>query len=162
MIALILIVLISLVVASAFNLSSSNLKSVANVQYRSEAVASANRAIEQVVSGSFLTALGTSVTQNIDIDKNGTAEYTATVTIPSCPLRVRRVAQDSPSGYETPLGTEVAGTYIADYQLTSAVSDTSITGASVTAVQGVRVPLEQADYEVYVVPCGLTLSTGND
>jgi Tfp pilus assembly protein PilX len=163
-IALIIIVLITLTVASAFNLSSSNLKAVANVQYRSEAVASANRAIEQVVSGSFLAARGTTISQTIDIDKDGTAEYTAAVAIPTCPIRVRRVAQDAPSGYEVDPSGEKAGVYVADYQLTSTVSDTSITGASVTVVQGVRVPMEQADYAVYVPSsCGLTLVTsGND
>lgn len=162
-IALIVLVLISLAVVSAFNLSSSNLKSVANVQYRSEAVAGANRAIEEVVSGSFLAALGTTINKDIDIDKNGSFEYQAKVAIPSCPVRVRRVALEAPSGYELSDGTStLAGVYVADYQLTSTVSDTSLTGASVSVVQGVRVPMQQSDYDTYVAPCGLTLITGGN
>lgn len=163
MIALILLVLITLVVSSAFKLSSSNLKSVANVQYRSEAVASANRAIEEVVSGSFLSALGTSIVKNIDIDKNGTTEYTATVAIPTCPIRVRRVSLEAPSGYEVGDGSSsLAGVYVADYELTSTVSDSSITGAAVSVRQGVRVPVDQSDYDAYVSPCGLVLITGGN
>jgi hypothetical protein len=148
-IALIVIVLVSLVVVSAFNLSSSNLKSVANIQYRSEAVTVANAAIESVVSGSFLTALGQTSNPSVDLDKDGTAEYTASVAIPSCPMRVRRVALDQPTGYEVEQTSTLTGTYVADYELTSTVNDAN-TGAKVTVKQGVRIPLNETEYQQYV------------
>jgi len=158
-IALVVIVLISLVVVSAYNLTSSNLKSVSNVQYRNEVVAAANRAIEQVVSGSFLNALNTNSTSAVDIDKDGTSEYSVTVAIPQCPMRVRRVALDAPSGYEVGGETTMsAGTYVSDFELAAEVKDTH-TGAAVVVRQGIRVPMGEADYQLYVAPCGLTLMT---
>lgn len=160
-IALIVIVLISLTVVSAYNLSTSDLKSVGNVQYRNEAVTAANAAIETVVSGSFLGALNTSGDRNIDLDKDGTTDYKAKVYIPQCPLRVRMVSQDLPSGYEFGDGTStVAGTYIADYELKAVVED-SATGARTTIRQGVRIPLTETEYQTYVntSTCGLTLIT---
>ncbi len=51
LIGMIMLLLITLTVTAAFNLSSSNLKSVGNLQTRNEAVAAANRAIEEVASG---------------------------------------------------------------------------------------------------------------
>jgi hypothetical protein len=160
-IALIAIVLISLAVVSAFNMSSSNLKSVTNVQYRSEAITVANAAIESVVSGSFLGALNTNTDKTVDLDKDGTNDYTATVAIPQCPLRVKRVTLESPTGYEVDPTTTLSGTYVADYELRSAVSD-AVTGAKVTVRQGVRVPLTETDYQSYVAvtACASTNANG--
>jgi Tfp pilus assembly protein PilV len=159
-IALIAIVLISLAVVSAFNLSSSNLKAVTNVQYRSEAVTVANAAIETVVSGSFLAALNSDSAKDIDLDKDGTADYRATVSIPKCPLRVKQVTTESPTGYEVDPSTTLSGTYIADYELKSKVED-AVTNAKVTVRQGVRVPLSETDYQSYVkTACPSTNSDG--
>ncbi len=52
-IGLIMIVLISLIVINAFTLSSSNFKSVVNMQIRDEASAAANQAVEQVIGSDF-------------------------------------------------------------------------------------------------------------
>ena len=49
-VGLIMLVLITLMMLTAFMLSSSNLKSVGNMQHRAEAIAAANVAIEQVIS----------------------------------------------------------------------------------------------------------------
>lgn len=154
-IALIVITLVSLVVVGAFNLSSSNLKGVANTQFRSEGISAANLAVEQVVSGSFLTILNSTREVEFDLDANGTSDYRAKVYVPQCPLRVRRLRLDAPSGYETSDGTPIlAGEYTADYELRSVVSasevDTSGTGVSVTIRQGVRVPMSETDYQTYV------------
>ncbi|MBC5768245.1 pilus assembly PilX family protein [Ramlibacter albus] len=154
-IALIVITLVSLVVVGAFNLSSSNLKGVANTQFRSEGISAANLSIEQVVSGSFLGILGSTRTVEFDLDANGTADYKAKVYVPQCPLRVRRLRTDAPSGYETSDGVPIlAGEYTADYELRSVVSstegDTSGTGVSVTVREGVRVPMSETDYQTYV------------
>lgn len=158
-VALIMIVLISLVVVSAFNLSTSNLKAVGNVQYRAEAVTAANSAIETVLTGTFLTALNTTTTINVDLDKDGTNEYVVSVKIPLCPVRAARVSLDSPSGYETTGGVaSAAGTYITDWDLEATVSDTA-TGAKAVVLEGVRLPMGEADYQSRVATCGLTLIT---
>jgi hypothetical protein len=160
-IALIMIVLISLVVVGAFNLSTGNLKAVGNVQYRSESVTAANSAIESVISGTFLGALDTTTVVNVDLDKDGTNEYQVSVAIPRCPVRVARVSLDSPSGYETTGGVaSAAGTYITDWELVATVSDVA-TGASAVVREGVRLPMGESDYQSNVAgaPCGLTLIT---
>jgi hypothetical protein len=157
-VALIMLMIISVVVVSAYVLSSSDLRSVANVQFREEAIASANRSLEQVVSGSFLTALNSTVSSSVDINKDGTPDYQVTVAIPQCPLRARRVSQDAPSGFETGGGGVTAGTYVVDWELTATVADTT-TGASVVVHHGVRLPMNETDYQTYVVPCGLNLFT---
>ena len=158
-IALIMIVLISLVVVSAFNLSTTNLKGVGNGQYRSEAITAANSAIESVVSGTFLTALNTTTSVNVDLNKDGTNDYVVSVAIPLCPVRVARVSLDSPSGYETTGGVaSSAGTYITDWELVATVSDTA-TGASAVVREGVRLPMGESDYAARVSTCGLTLIT---
>jgi Tfp pilus assembly protein PilX len=155
-VALILLMIISVIVIGGYLLSSSDLRSVGNVQFREEALASANRALEQVVSGSFLTALNTSVNSTVDINKDGVPDYSVTVNIPQCPVRAARVALDAPSGYETSDGGTSAGSYIVDWELTATVSDVS-TGAAVLVRHGVRLPMQQSDYQTYVVPCGLSV-----
>jgi Tfp pilus assembly protein PilX len=82
-VALIMLVLITLMVVSAFTLSNTNLKSVGNMQFRNEAIAAANVAIERVISADFTTAPVAS-THNVDLDNDGTAEYTINVLKPSC------------------------------------------------------------------------------
>lgn len=154
-IALIVITLVSLVVVGAFNLSSSNLKSVANTQFRSEGISAANMAIEKVVSGSFLTILNSTRDVEFDLDNNGASDYKAKVYVPQCPTRVRRLRTDAPSGYETSDGTPIlAGEYTADYELRAVVSatevDTSGTGVQVSVREGVRVPMSESDYQTYV------------
>jgi Tfp pilus assembly protein PilX len=155
-VALIVLMIISVVVVRAFVLTSSNLRSVGNVQFRAEAIASANRALEQVVSGSFLAALNSTTSSNVDLNKDGVTDYTVTVAIPQCPIRVARVAQDAPSGYETGGGGTAAGTYVVDWELKATVADAT-TGASAVIHHGVRLPMAETDYDTYVVPCGLTL-----
>ena len=55
-VGLIMLVLITVIVLSAFTFSSSNLKSVGNMQIREEALAAANLATEQVIASPFTDA----------------------------------------------------------------------------------------------------------
>ena len=80
---LIMLVTLTLIVSTAFTLSSSNLKSVRNMQLRNEAIAAANLAIEQVVSSPF-TNLPTAETINVDINNDGTNDYTVAIAQPIC------------------------------------------------------------------------------
>lgn len=83
-VGLIMLVLITLMVTSAFMLSNTNLKSVGNMQFRDEAIAAANVALERVVSADF-TLVPLVTTHAIDIDNDGTSnEYTVIVSQPTC------------------------------------------------------------------------------
>src|SRR2546428_759824 len=76
-VGLIMLLLITLMVSSAFMLSTTNLKSVGNMQFKDESIAAANKAIEQVLSSPFTTnpnALD-NTTINADINNDGITDY---------------------------------------------------------------------------------------
>lgn len=77
-VGLIMLVLLTLVIVSAFTLSSGNLKAVGNLQFREEAIAAANVAIEQVIGTDF-AAVNQITTVNVDIDGDGSTDYTVDV-----------------------------------------------------------------------------------
>jgi len=80
---LVMLTVITLMVISAFTLSSTNLKSVGNMQFRNDAIAAANKAIEQVVGSAFTIATATQ-TINVDLNNDGTVDYVVTVAKPVC------------------------------------------------------------------------------
>ena len=82
-ISLIILVILTLVVLSGVTMSTSNVKSTANMQFRDEALAAANVAIEQVVSTDFVSAPQAS-TITVDINQDGTLDYSVDVPTPVC------------------------------------------------------------------------------
>ena len=84
-IGMIMLVLITVMVISAYSLSSTNFKAVGNMQFRNEAIAAANKAIEQVVGTNFTTGFITvPAQQTITYDNNNdtVTDYTVTVEQP--------------------------------------------------------------------------------
>lgn len=144
-IGLIMIVLITLVVVNAFTLSSSNLKSVANMQVREEAVAAANQAVEKVISAPFTNALGTQ-TFSVDINKDGTNDYTVAIATPTC-FAAKTASEALPSDVELPVSMSTGSTWNTDWDIAATVTD-SASGASVQVRQGVRVLLTQTEKAV--------------
>lgn len=142
-IGLIILVLITLVVVSAFTLSSSNLKSVGNMQVRQEATAAAHQSIESLISDStpFYTELNTK-TFTVDINKDGTADYTVAVASPVC-IAATRVTDAAPSDVELPVTMQSGAEWNTDWELDATVTD-SASGAAVRVREGVRVRLTQA------------------
>ena len=140
-IGLILLVLITLIVVSAFTLSSSNLKSVGNMQVREEALAAANQAVEQVISSNFTTSLAAQ-TVTVDINKDDTIDYTVAVAAPTC-TRATQASFADPSDVELGAGMSAGSTWNTDWDLSATVTD-GATGASVRVRQGVRVLLSQS------------------
>lgn len=139
-IGLIMIVLITLIVVNAFTLSSSNLKSVGNMQVHDEAVAAANQAIELVVSSSFTDApVAQSI--NVDINKDGTTDYVVALDAPTC-IRAAAASAAAPSDVELGAGLSVASTWNTDWEISATVTDVA-SGAVVRVHQGVRVLLSQ-------------------
>ncbi len=139
-VGLIMIVLITLIVVSAFTLSSSNLKSVGNMQVREESLAAANHAIEGVLSGPFTNALGTT-TYQIDINKDGTDDYTVAVATPVC-MKAATASEGTPSDVELGASMSSSSTWNTEWDIGATVTD-SISGAAVKVRQGVRVLLSQ-------------------
>ena len=82
-VGLIMLVLITLMLITALNLGTANFRSVTNMQFREEAIAAANQAIEQVISSTF-TAAPVAETIEIDIDNDDDADYVVDIALPVC------------------------------------------------------------------------------
>ena len=83
LVGLIMLVLITLIVTSAFTLSTTDLKSVGNMQAKDEAIAAANQSIEQVLSSPFTTSPAAEDI-NVDINNDGITDYTVHIATPTC------------------------------------------------------------------------------
>jgi Tfp pilus assembly protein PilX len=81
--SLIMLVVLTLLVLAGIRASNTNLRIAGNMQLQEEAVSAAQQAIEQVISTNF-TAAPAAKTVSIDIDNNGSTDYTATIDKPIC------------------------------------------------------------------------------
>lgn len=161
MVALIMLVLLTLIAVSAINSTSTSIQMVGNAQYREESTAVAQQAIEQMISSNF-TAAPASAVISVDINNDGTADYTGQVAVPTCtssialtnnqlnPLTNPADQSCLSSGQMTTTGiksvsgvsaTSQSWCFKQTWDLSSTVSD-SRTGANTTLHQGVyvRVP----------------------
>ncbi|MEE4238988.1 MAG: PilX N-terminal domain-containing pilus assembly protein [Anderseniella sp.] len=142
-IGLILLVLITLVVTSAFMLSSTNLKAVGNMQYRDEAIAAANAAIEQVISSDaiFLNP----VSQPVVV-----GNYTVQVAAPVCLYAVD--VNTGTSNDQNPNiliegvggGGGGGGAFQDTYWDIAATVNDGLMGAAVVTHQGIKITLPAA------------------
>jgi Tfp pilus assembly protein PilX len=137
-IGLIMIVLLTLIVVNAFTLSSTNIKSVGNMQVREEAIAAADQVVERLISSPFTNALGTQTFQ-VDIDKDSINDYTVTVATPVC-IKAKAATEGSPSDVELGAAMSSGSTWNTDWDIAASVVDPA-SGASVNVHQGVRVLL---------------------
>jgi Tfp pilus assembly protein PilX len=147
-ISLIMLVIITMLVLGAFRLSTGNLRTVANIQFRNEALAAANVAIDDVVSN--LLPTGSLVAPparviDVDIDGDGTPEYKVAVQAPEC---VRAVQSSASVSSSVTLGPSLSTVALWNtlWDLSAAVSDYTAdsTGASVGVHQGIWVLLTEA------------------
>ena len=146
-VSLIMLTLITMMLASAFTLATTNSKSVINTQIRNEGIAAANAAIEQVVSSPFTDA-PTAESINIDINNDGVIDYTVSFAAPKC-VSATTITPASLPISSLSLGSSFASTSTSYYQtvwdLDATVTD-SASGASVHLHQGIRKLLTQAQY----------------
>jgi Tfp pilus assembly protein PilX len=104
-VGLIMLVLITLTVTIAFNFSTSNLKAVGNMQSRNEAIAAANKGVEQVVGSWDFSSAPTADEFNVDIDNNGTTDYVVRVATPVC-VKATAVTIQGSNDSECPPGAD--------------------------------------------------------
>lgn len=161
-IGLVMLVVLTLLVISAIRSSNTNLRIVGNMQRQEEVSTAAQQATEQVISSNFTTNPVSQVIA-VDINMDGTADYTANVN-PACTGSIAVTnadlnpanAADAPcisSGTAQQTGLMVSGVpgagtfagqswcYLQQWDLQANVTDGN-TGAIATTVQGVslRVP----------------------
>ncbi len=143
-IALIMLTLLTLLVITAYSLSTSNLRAVGNMQMRNEAVAAADAAIEQVVGSNFTETTGeTPVSVNIDNDGEDTAEFEVTVRQPQC-VRASQVMVNVASSVTLPPMLTSTEHWNTVWEIRAEAVDTR-SGARVAMVKGVRVLLTTAE-----------------
>jgi hypothetical protein len=169
LIGMIMLLLITLVVTAAFNLSNANLRVVGNLQTRNEAVAAANRAIEEVASsllvpgsdGSPTLAPPQRTVSMVDIDNDGVTDYRVDVAPPVC-VRATK-ALDTGSGGSTGPGGVTGGAsssgsglatlpdqYNSVWDISTTVTDVRNPGSSSASVrQGVRALLNKAQFDAF-------------
>ena len=162
LVALVMLVLLTLMAISAINSTTSSIQLVGNAQYREEANAAAQQAIENVISSNFTanpTAAATAASTAVAF---GAASYNVTVATPICTSSVaitnselnRNVAADKFCFNGTGSGQVI---FLADGTVTStdpswcrkqkwdisAIVDDANTGANTTLHQGVftKVPV---------------------
>jgi hypothetical protein len=139
-VGLIMLLLITVMVTSAFTMSTTNLQSVGNMQFRDAAIAAANKATEQVLSSPFTTA---PAAQTIDVDLNndGTTDYHVHFDAPACVGdREIVIAGAAPSSVTLPsLSLPGSTFYQTVWDLSASVTD-PVSGARVRVRQGIRVP----------------------
>lgn len=150
-VGLLMLALVTLVVVAGYNLGSSNLKVVYNVQVKDEAVAAAQSAMNDLIStANFTNVLKTTpptpiANINVDIDGNGTSDYTVSFQTPVCSGRAQ-ASGAAPSDVELGSSMSTSSYWNTDWELQATVADTS-SGATVTLREGVRLrqSLSEAD-----------------
>jgi Tfp pilus assembly protein PilX len=140
-VGLIMLVLLTLVATAAFMLSTGNLKAVGNMQFRNEATAAANLAIEQVISSAFTNAPAAE-TIPVNIDNDSDTDYTVEIAIPEC-IRASIAGDGSPSSLALAASMSSASVWNTVWHIDASVND-NVTGASVRVQQGVRVLLTKS------------------
>jgi len=137
-VGLIMLLLISLIVAGAFKLSLSNLKSVGNMQVREEAIAAANLAIEQVISSSFTDA-PVSQEINVDINNDNSVDYIVEVEKPTC---IKALIASLPGATEIGFIGGGDTSWNTEWDIDAKITDIT-SGGSVRVRQGIRVRLSE-------------------
>jgi Tfp pilus assembly protein PilX len=137
LISLIMLVLLTLIAISAMNASTSSIQVVGNSQFRAEANAAAQQAIESVISNSDFQTVAPAA-QNIDINGDGNNDYTVTFSpAPSCVSYVPVAATDAnvPKICFGSIGDICFWTV---WDITAQVTDINGSGAATTVHQGIR------------------------
>jgi hypothetical protein len=145
-VGLVMLTLISVMVASTFTSSRANTQAVGNMQFRDEAIAAANQAIEQVLSSPFTTSPD-SETISVDIDQDDTVDYEVAFNTPTCVSATRIAGAEAPPSSASlgTIGSSSSDVYQTVWDLDANVQHLA-SGAQVRVHQGVRVLLSQVQY----------------
>jgi len=144
-VGLIMLVLITVMLIAALNIGTANFRAVSNMQFREEAIAAANQAIEQVTSSNF-SAAPAAEEVIVDIDNDGDTDYAVQVAQPQC-VGATPASSADPSSKLLPPAMTIGSTWntVWDLQATVARDDpNNVGGAAVVVRAGVRTLLTEA------------------
>lgn len=156
--ALIMLVVLTLLVVAGINITNVNTKIAYNMQVRDEAQDATQRAIEQLISNAanFDAPLPAPATVGVDIDNDGTADYSVAVATPNClattPIKQSELDASNPA--DIPCfgssslqnagivgGTSSSGNSLCartTWDVSASYSDAAATGLNVVTHQGVN------------------------
>ena len=137
LVGMIMLILLTLIAVSAIESTTSSVQMVGNAQFREEATAAAQQAIEKTISTTDFT-IAAPAPQEIDINGDNTPDYTVTFSKPACS---KYKAVDT--AIETGLPNDCFGSkgpycYRTTWDVTAVVNDVDSTAAKVTLHQGVN------------------------
>lgn len=137
LVALVMLVLLTLIALSAMNATTSSIQVVGNAQFREEANAAGQKAIESVISSSAFQMTAPAA-QDIDINGDGVSDYTVTFTpAPSCVSYTPTLSSDTSVPAEC-YGSTGSLCYWTVWDVSALVTDLHGSGATTTIHQGVR------------------------
>jgi hypothetical protein len=144
-VTMVLLILITLMVVTAFSLSTLNLKTVGNLQARKEAIAAGEKAIEIRLEDDFWAPVETR-NYDVDIDNDAVPDYQVTVTAAEC-LRFEQARIKTASSVTLP-GFSAVDAWNTIWEL-DALATNNVSGTRVRVRQGVRILMTEADKDLY-------------
>ncbi len=143
-VGLIMLVLVTVMLISALVMSTSGFRSVSNMQFREEAIAAANRAIDQVIGSPFMLT-PEEETISVDIDNDGDQDYSVDIDEPVCISATQAFGAD-PSSLQVSPSLTVSSTWNTVWDIRATVNaDENAGGAAIVVRAGVRALLSEAD-----------------
>jgi type II secretory pathway pseudopilin PulG len=152
LVALVMLVLLTLIALSAMNATTNSIQVVGNAQFREEAVAAGQKAIETLISTSLFKSVAATTTQSIDINGDGSNDYLVTFNpAPKCISFVAARPADAnlPKICSSSVGTTC---YWTVWDVTALVTDPNGSGATVAVHQGIKTIAGLNDAVTY---CGI-------
>ena len=145
-VGLIMLVMITLLMVSAFTLSGDNLKAVGNMQYRNEVIAAANMAIEQTINLNYaaIDPANYPTTVDIDIDQDNTVDYTVSIPAPVC-ISGKPASADLLTLSGVNANIQNSNDFLTLWEIRADATSAS-SGASVIARQGINKRLTLSEY----------------
>jgi Tfp pilus assembly protein PilX len=141
-ITMMMLLLVTVLVVTAYSLSTMNLRAVGNVQAREEAIAASNLAIETIVDGGALFTDSPAATRsNIDINNDGTDDFVVDIAVPRC-VRATRASSTTASSVTLP-GMSSNSSWNTVWELDATATEAT-SGAEVRIQHGIRVLLSES------------------
>jgi Tfp pilus assembly protein PilX len=143
-ITMMMLLLITVLVTTAYSLSTMNLRAIGNVQAREQAISAATLVIERIVAGgdAFTSSPAASPNNLVDINDDTVADYIVDVAVPQC---IRATQASSPSGQSVSLIHMASNSSWNTIWEIDATATDAVTGAQVRIVHGIRVLLNRAE-----------------
>lgn len=139
-VSMIMLLLITVLVFTAYSMSTMNLQAVGNAQVRQEAVAAANQVIEQVIDSTFYNDPVGAADTPYGVDMNGDFldDYIVNILPPVC---IRATEITLPLSFSVTLPTLTVGVAWQTVWEIDATATEVTTGASARVLHGVRILL---------------------